>query len=279
MRRLYAARVAVAGLAVLLAAGCGGSPTFSVLGGTSSNQTSIGTTPTTISTTTGSVTTSVSLPGATSGSSSVTVTQSTSPPSGAPALQSDERRTLSAAGTPIVYVSMVFASTVTLPSLPGFTFTIGTPAANTAYLLGFLDPAKGTSYQLAAEGPGTIAGTSVTLSAPPGSVTFTTGTTYVFVLYSTTLSPVVPSATSLSFTALGAVAAQTFTVSETGFTGSFTATSSNTSVATVSGPTGTTPTFTVTPVSGGSATITVADTQGQKASVTVTVTSATFVTQ
>ena len=80
----------------------------------------------------------------------------------------------------------------------------------------------------------------------------------------------------------------TFSVSETGYSGTFTATSSNTSVATVAISTSssqarkaqdTTASFVVTAVSGGTTTITVSDQNGHSASVPVTVSSLTFTPQ
>lgn len=80
----------------------------------------------------------------------------------------------------------------------------------------------------------------------------------------------------------------TFSVSESGYSGTFTATSSNTSVATVASSTSpsqarkaqdTTATFVVTAVSGGTATITVSDQNGHSASIPVSVSSITFTPQ
>lgn len=99
-----------------------------------------------------------------------------------------------------------------------------------------------------------------------------------------TVTTSVPSA-GLSFSS---AAAQTFTVSEVGYSGSFTAKSSNTAVVTVAQTssttsarrrdttTTTTTTFTVTPVGGGPATITVSDQNGNSTSIPVSVTSAVF---
>lgn len=105
-------------------------------------------------------------------------------------------------------------------------------------------------------------------------------------------APITTSAKSLSFSS---GTAQTFTVSEPGYNGSFTAQSSNSNVATVTAVTGqsssvqssrrtqssqaTGTTFTVTPVGGGTATITVSNTIGFNATISVTVTGATFTPQ
>jgi hypothetical protein len=95
---------------------------------------------------------------------------------------------------------------------------------------------------------------------------------------------VTASVPSISFSS---TSPQTFTVSEIGYSGSFTATSSNTAVATVAQTSSsadarrrdastTTTTFTVTPVGGGPATITVSDQDGHSIAIPVSVTSATF---
>ena len=109
---------------------------------------------------------------------------------------------------------------------------------------------------------------------------------------------IVPSTQTIAFTSTGA---QTFTLSEAGYDGTFTAISSNTNVATVAATSTTQAasqvksstaassnmrdaaaaasgtaqtTFQVTPVGGGSATITVTDTIGDSISIPVSVTGA-----
>jgi hypothetical protein len=101
-----------------------------------------------------------------------------------------------------------------------------------------------------------------------------------------TPTPIIPSAVALSFSG---AAAQTFTVSEPGYSGTFVAVSSNPGVVTVSQnatpasderraqATTTVATFTVTPVGGGTATITITDQDGHSITITVSVTSGTFV--
>jgi hypothetical protein len=89
-------------------------------------------------------------------------------------------------------------------------------------------------------------------------------------------------------------AAQNFTVSEPGYTGTFTATSSDTNVVTVAPAASavstqqshrrpqahdTRETFTVTPINGGAAAITVSDGAGRSTSVSVSVTGVTFTPQ
>lgn len=96
---------------------------------------------------------------------------------------------------------------------------------------------------------------------------------------SVTIGPfgaVVPSPTTLTFGDVGAGAAQTFTVSESKYTGNFTLDTSScpSSVATVSPGSGNaSTTFTVTPVGSGSCTINVNDDHTQSAGVTATVAS------
>ena len=93
-----------------------------------------------------------------------------------------------------------------------------------------------------------------------------------YVLLKPTTNPIVLSTSSIAFNSSN-TSANTFTASETSYSGPFTATSSATGVATVSGS-GNGPgpiTFTVTPVGSGSATITVTDNQGGSQTVAVTV--------
>lgn len=97
---------------------------------------------------------------------------------------------------------------------------------------------------------------------------------------------ITPSVSSLSFTS---GTAQTFTVSEPGYNGTFTASSSDTNVATASISSGassasrhvddTQATVTVTPVGGGTATISVSDENGNSILISVSVTGATFTPQ
>jgi hypothetical protein len=100
------------------------------------------------------------------------------------------------------------------------------------------------------------------------------------------------STTSISFSS---GSAQSFTVSEPGYTGTFTATVADSAVATVAVASASSTatrhrdagaaqsvtgsgSFTVTPVGGGSTTITVSDQNGQSVTVGISVTSATLVT-
>ncbi|MBV9409678.1 MAG: hypothetical protein JO164_12695, partial [Candidatus Eremiobacteraeota bacterium] len=81
----------------------------------------------------------------------------------------------------------------------------------------------------------------------------------------------IASTSSLTFNNVGATYAQTFTVSQSGYTGAFVPMSSNTGVATVSvsATSNNSATITVTPVGPGSATITVTGGASQSAQVQV----------
>jgi hypothetical protein len=89
-----------------------------------------------------------------------------------------------------------------------------------------------------------------------------------------TASPVptvVASPSPLVFSNAGAQYAQTFAVTEAGYSGSFTASRNDPTIATVS-PATSTRTFTVTAVGNGQTTITVTDSAKRTATVTVQVT-------
>lgn len=94
-------------------------------------------------------------------------------------------------------------------------------------------------------------------------------------------APVTPlsiSAASISIVATGSTGAQSFTASESGYSGAFTQTNTCSpaggSIAAVSPASagGPSATFTVTGVTGGSCTVTIHDTNGQSAAVNVTIT-------
>lgn len=220
-----------------------------------------------------------SFPASTTGTASVQIAISAAPPSGVPALTAAAlaRRPQSTNSAGILYASVTFSSAVTLPSLPAFSFANQTIAPSTQYYLAFYDPKVG-SYTSPAEGPAAVSGTTIAFSAPAAPYSFVAGTTYVFALYSHALSPIVASSNPLNFSALGASAAQTFTASETGYAGTFSATSANPAVATVAPGTAAN-SFVVTPVGGGTTTVTLTDTNAQTATVTVSVTAGTFIPQ
>lgn len=231
-------------------------------------------------TTTSGVSGTITVPAASSGSAKVSFVTSTTPPQGVPVLAAAanmRRPSDTTASAGMLYVSATFGSTIVLPSLPAFSFGSMTPAPNTQYFLAFFDPSVG-KYAAKVEGPATVGGSTLSFTAPAGSVTFTGGTTYVFALYGVTLAPITVDHAALTFSALGAAGAQTFTPSEARYTGAFSATSANPAIATVSGP-NSSGAFTVTAVSGGTTTITVTDAAGQTATISVSVTTGTFIPQ
>jgi hypothetical protein len=83
-------------------------------------------------------------------------------------------------------------------------------------------------------------------------------------------APVV-SPTALAFDGTGASLSQTVTVTEANYSGTFTAASENTSVASVS-PATSGATFTLTPIGGGTTSVAIEDSYGQTVSVSVGVT-------
>jgi hypothetical protein len=88
------------------------------------------------------------------------------------------------------------------------------------------------------------------------------------------VAPLVLAPKSLAFSASGANAAQTVSVSETGYAGAFTETDTCSGIASVSPADGSGPsaTYTVTPLAAGTCTITIHDTNGQKSAVAVGIT-------
>lgn len=233
---------------------------------------SVGSTASTASfTTTSGTSGTITLPAATSGSASASFVTSTTPPSGVPTLSASSaaRRVSDTSSAGMLYVSATFASTITLPSLPAFSFSSITTAPNTSYFLAYFDPAVGT-YAAGVEGPAVVSASgTLAFTAPAGAVTFAAGKTYVFALYGVSYSPLALNAGTLAITGLGNANAATLTASESAYTGAFTATSANSAIATVSISGAT---ITVVPVAAGSTTVTVTDAHGQTATATVTIT-------
>jgi hypothetical protein len=87
---------------------------------------------------------------------------------------------------------------------------------------------------------------------------------------------IVPAPASLAFTGLGAPNAQSFSVTESGYAGTFSEGDSCTGIATIVTAS---PTFTVTPVAVGTCAITVLDIQQHHVAVAVTVTTSGLVVQ
>lgn len=239
-------------------------------------------------------------PAVTSGTT-VTLTESTVSPIGLPTLQGLARRPESGtvSDTPLVYIEAVFSNAVTMNGQLGFTTPLPSGSNPNAgpYYVAVLPLGATPTWSLAIEGPGVVSGTTVSFTPPVAQTTFAASTPYYYVIYQAaggsvpsptptpsptpsptpTPAPLAVSSAALSFTASGASYAQTFAVSELGYTGAFTETDTcnpGTAIATVSAASGPGPTanFTVTPQSAGSCAITVHDTNGQTSTVTVGVT-------
>ncbi len=258
--------------------------------------------------------------GASSTGSTFNVVFSLTAPANVPTLSSVRRLPRNIGGanlTPIGFFQITSNPSTTLPSWPGFSFTFGAsqtlPDPTHSYVAVF-DPTNPSAGWSTIEGPATASGALFTWSAPPGQVALNAGTTYTFVLFSTTSTLSTPSptpsptptptpsptptptpapgnldvnTTTLNFSATGAANAEQLTVSETNYSGPFTVTTGPTSscsgIVTVSPSTGTGPSqvFTVTPAAAGNCTLVVNDNGNnapQSIAVTVTTTTGTIST-
>ena len=185
----------------------------------------------------------------------------------------------SSALAPASNADLFVASVVTGPSTTPGTVTFSVPTSYTA-LETFADNSNGSLYQWYRQ-----KSADTTAESPSSTPTYT-GSLKSLLMSSVlafkptvTTGPLTLSTSSIAFNSSNP-SANTFTASETSYTGPFTATSSATTVATVSGS-GNGPgpiTFTVTPVAAGSATITVTDNQGGSQTVAVTVDTSLVVT-
>jgi hypothetical protein len=143
---------------------------------------------------------SVTLPATTSGSGQATLDLTASNPTSAN-VQSSARMPQAIGGaslTPLVFVTLTSAVNLTFPSWPAFTFALpsglGVQASN--LYVAWYNPANAGAGWTTLAGPATALGNGVyTFAAAPGPVTFTAGTTYAFVLFSTTSVLVVPTPT------------------------------------------------------------------------------------
>jgi hypothetical protein len=225
----------------------------------------------------GGVTGSLSLFGSISSGTNATVTTAFAPPTG-----------VAAASAASVYTWLDLSSDVVLSQQPLFTFNLPdsllssarrTGLSTTIFALQFFDPQNPRAgYQNA--GSCETLGTSVICTGIVLQVTLRAGNTYVFALVAisvgtspgTTSTPgpgtVIASPSALSLLALGLTT--TFTASETGYSGQFSAVSTNPAVATVSSAAGRT--FTVTAIGAGFTALVVSDSTGRSTSIPVVVT-------
>ncbi|HET9095451.1 MAG TPA: hypothetical protein VFN37_02220 [Candidatus Baltobacteraceae bacterium] len=144
-----------------------------------------------------------------------------------------------------LYESFTAAATVTFNGIPGFTLTLPS-SINTGgqtFYVALLVPGT-TQWALAAEGPARVSGQTITFAEQSGSsVTLTAGQTYWFAFYSVPMSSITPtpsptptatpagSQINLSPSSLSVQTYQTvtFTTSEGGYSGAFTAKVNNSS--------------------------------------------------
>lgn len=205
----------------------------------------------------------VTLPVVTSGSQSRLRIQTLV---GASATQSAARRGAQSIANSTAFAEVIITAQDPVTFTGTFTATITYVGGPLTYFGTFEDP----NGNLTSTPQQTASGTTYTLTSPSGTYTMAAGQSVAFDFASApgAASALVFTPPSLSFTNIGAPAAQTVTVSEANYSGAFTATSENAAVATatISGAT-----ITVTPVAAGTTSIDIAGgTATGKISITVT---------
>ena len=217
---------------------------------------------------------SVTLPAVTSGAgSSLSVKTSI----GGSATFSSDRRGADSISNSTAFAEVTITANAPVTFTGAFTATITFVGGPTTYFGTFQDPAgnlTGTPQQ-------TATGTTYTLTSPIATYTMAAGqsVSFDFATTKTANAPTVAGALvfgspSLSFTTTGTAAAQTDTVTESNFAGTFTAISEDVTIATVGISGGT---ITVTPVKAGTTSIDV--TGGTTGKITVTVTTSPVTVQ
>jgi hypothetical protein len=123
----------------------------------------------------------------------VTLLGSTTAPSGLPVLQSLDRRIAqSGSDTSLYFLQLTFSRSTTFGSLPALSFDVSgsiDPTKGPLYLALFDPTTQPVAWQMAAEGPGTVANGIVTFTSAQTSRTFAANQTYVVGLYQVTASP------------------------------------------------------------------------------------------
>jgi hypothetical protein len=186
------------------------------------------------------------------------------------------------AGTPdaILYIVLTSDAPVTFAGAPSVTVVLPSITTGDAYYLAGLSSAGATTFT---DGPGAIAGTTVTFGSLPTGLSITPNDPLVIEFYaippmssaspspvpSTTPVPVVATPTSLTFASTNS-APQDFTVTQSGVAGSFTITTAPSGIVTVAAA-AVAGAYTVTPVGVGTATITITGSGGASTTVTATV--------
>ena len=191
---------------------------------------------------------------------------STSPPTGVPALPT------TGGATVLFYLAVGFSAPTTFSGQPGISYNVGGTSIDVTkgpiYLAELA--ANSTVWQQPFAGPAETFSSNAQVLISTGTAQYPGGIPVVFALYQT-INPAFPiliTPTSAALTTRGQTA--TFTAVAQNYTGTFSATSQNTNVATVTPASGTT--FTVTAIGAGSTTIAVTDSKGATTAFPVTVT-------
>jgi hypothetical protein len=120
------------------------------------------------------------------GGSSITLSDTTSTPTGLTALTSVGRSTLS--NTPVFYLSLTTTSTVTFVSQPSVTITL--PSAPVSGAQYFVATWNGTSWNLGSFGPASVSGNTLTFTSnSAGTITFTPATYWFALYFATSATP------------------------------------------------------------------------------------------
>jgi hypothetical protein len=234
--------------------------------------------------------------------STFTLTVQPALPSTVPALAVARKRTVAAIGaggeSETLDASILMTSSIALTFTTAPAFTVTLPASEIAaggpFELAYYDPTA-QAWDYTWEGPGTVSGTTVTFASNGAPFTLSAGVTAVFAVLggfapapspspaaspasspspaaSPTPGAVALSATTLSFTAVGAPYAQSVTATQTDSSGTFTETAGATPCTGIATIAQTGATFTVTPVAVGTCSYKITGTNAASASLNVTVT-------
>lgn len=219
-------------------------------------------------------------------------------PNTVPALFADRSAqsltTQAGTSTAILFLSLVFSNSVTLPTPPSFTVTLPSAqiVSGVSYFLAWYDPLRpSVGWQRGFEGPGTANGATIAFSPGSGAgpYSFVAFSPQYFGLYAQSAqapvptpapsvtplpAPTAPPAFTLSpanLTLIGAGSTGTVAISDpTGCSCTYSATSASSSIATASVSS---TTVTVSAVAAGSTTITVSSSDARYATLSVGITS------
>jgi len=201
MRKLLPVLAILVGGVALALAGCGGGggSTTPLVGpvptAAASANIPVGPSPATAVISGGGYTLTFTVP-AISGGTTATISAAltTMAPLGVPTPSSVSRgpasmkRTPSTVGVPLtnlVYLTVKSSATLTLGSVPSFTYTlpagVTVPSGSSAYVL-FYDPSQSATGWLPVLGPGTVNGQNVTFAGVSSTFTLTAGLQYVYAL-------------------------------------------------------------------------------------------------